>query len=492
MFRLIALLLTAVAVVGITAPTVVAALRRRLYLRDLWQRATSIAPPRYLDVDRLLGFHRRTFANAEMVVTLAQAQQNAQTDLDVSVIDEFRTNQIMDLLQFDDAVNPAGGGATLTYGYRRLVALTDAAFRAINSEYTPSEVTTEQFTVDLKVLGGSFQIDRVLSRIGPRASGEVALQMGQKIKATQAKFGDSVINGDSDADPDGFDGLSKALRGSTTEDTDLHDWSDTMDEAQSFQVLEDLDEFLALLNGEPGAIIGNRRAIAKIRSAARRTSQYTRTPGPGATSLESYGNARLIDAGQKAGTNTDVITVGSVDLDNTSYTATVTGTPTGGTFSLLVTIDGDDQETGTIAYDASAATVKAALEALSNVPANSVTVTGSAGGPFTITFAGALSEVVVTLALSDNNLTGGTTPSVTVTEAATTTDTTGVTSLYAVRFALDGFHGVTTVGSPLIETWAPDFTKAGAVKTGEVEMGPVAVALKQTKSAAVMRNVKVA
>jgi hypothetical protein len=37
----------------------------------------------------------------------------------------------------------------------------------------------------------------------------------------------------------------------------------------------------------------------------------------------------------------------------------------------------------------------------------------------------------------------------------------------------------------------PDFTVAGAVKTGEVELGPVAVALKRTKAAAVKRNVKV-
>jgi hypothetical protein len=44
-------------------------------------------------------------------------------------------------------------------------------------------------------------------------------------------------------------------------------------------------------------------------------------------------------------------------------------------------------------------------------------------------------------------------------------------------------------GAPLVQTWTPDFASAGAVKTGEVEMGPVAVALKSTKAAAVLRNV---
>ena len=66
----------------------------------------------------------------------------------------------------------------------------------------------------------------------------------------------------------------------------------------------------------------------------------------------------------------------------------------------------------------------------------------------------------------------------------------GLTSIYAVRLGLDGFHGVAVPGK-LINWWMPDFSVAGAVKTGEVEMGPVAVALKATKAAAVLRNVRV-
>lgn len=314
-----------------------------------------------------------------MPVTLAQAQQNAVDDVDLAVIDEFRTNSIMELLTFDDVVNPVGGGGTLTYGYRRLAELGTAAFRAINAEYTPTEVSTTKHSVDLKPLGGAFQIDRVLSRVGPAASGEVALQMSQKIRATQAEFGNAVINGDSSADADSFDGLSKALAGSTTEVTTTIDWSPTMDEAASFAVLDALDELLALLDGAPGAIITNAKALAKIRSAARRTSMYVREPGPRSTYVESYGGARLVDAGKKAGTNTDVIPVRSG----------------------------------------------------------------------------------------------------------------GLTEMYAVRFGLDAFHGVSMAGAPLVQTWLPDFSKAGAVKTGEVEMGPVAVVLKRTKAAAVARSVKV-
>ena len=88
---------------------------------------------------------------------------------------------------------------------------------------------------------------------------------------------------------------------------------------------------------------------------------------------------------------------------------TITGTPTGGTFSLSVEyLDGPDQETGTIVYNASPANVKTALVALddgytasdwttsgTNLPGGTVTIVPPAG-------------VVVTF--SDNNLTGGTSP----------------------------------------------------------------------------------
>ena len=66
------------------------------------------------------------------------------------------------------------------------------------------------------------------------------------------------------------------------------------------------------------------------------------------------------------------------------------------------------------------------------------------------------------------------------------------TDLYAVRFGLDAFHGVSMGdGSPLVNSWLPDFSTAGAVKTGEAELGPVATVLKRTKAAGVFRNIRV-
>lgn len=68
---------------------------------------------------------------------------------------------------------------------------------------------------------------------------------------------------------------------------------------------------------------------------------------------------------------------------------------------------------------------------------------------------------------------------------------TGLTDIYAVTFGMDALHGASVAGKPLVQTWMPDFSVAGAVKTGEIEMGPTAVVLKSSKACGVLRKVKV-
>lgn len=318
-----------------------------------------------------------------MPVTLAEAKKNVQDALTLGVIDEFRkSNWLLNNITFDDAVSPTGGGATLTYGYTRLVTQPTAAFRAINTEYAPQEVTKQRYTVDLKVFGGSFEIDRVIAGMGGIIN-EVTLQMQQKIKAAQALFNDTVINGDSAVDANAFDGLEKALTGSSTEfipgaAIDLST-SDAID-ANYKKFLDLMDEFLALLDGRPSALLMNSKLWAKIRACARRSSAYTETKDEFGRNVSTYDGIPLIDVGEKPGSNNPVISV-----------------------------DG----------------------------------------------------------------------------------TTGETSLYAVRLGLDGFHAVSMAGQPPVRTWLPDFSTAGAVKKGEVEM-VAAVALKATKAAGVFRKIKVA
>ena len=69
---------------------------------------------------------------------------------------------------------------------------------------------------------------------------------------------------------------------------------------------------------------------------------------------------------------------------------------------------------------------------------------------------------------------------------------TNLTDLYAASFGLDALHGASVSGNPLVQTWMPDFTTAGAAKSGEIEMGPAAMVLKNLRACGALRNVKVA
>ncbi|MFF4701252.1 major capsid protein [Streptomyces chattanoogensis] len=328
-----------------------------------------------------------------MAITLADAKLNTLDDIDLTLIDEFRKSSwLLDNLTFDNSVNPAGGGATLTYGYTRVIEERGANFRPFNTEYDVAEARRARFTVDLAPLGGAFQVDRVLASLGPAASNEVALQMGQTVKSARAFFADQVINGRRDSTPGaetGFDGLDVALAASSTEmgTGQVLDWTGATlgdGRAAAHDALDVLDEWLGLLDGTPSAILGNKRTIARVRSLARRAGYYTRSEDSFGQTVESYAGIPFVDLGEKAGSSDPVIGI-------------------------------EDRE-------------------------------GLGSG------------------LSD---------------------------LYAVRLGLDGFHGVSTVGTQLVRQWLPDFDTAGAVKRGEVELGPVAVALKATKSAAVLRNIRV-
>lgn len=315
-----------------------------------------------------------------MAVTLAEAKKNVQTAMQMSVIDEFRKNNfILDNITFDDAVSPTGGGATLTYGYTRLKTQPTASFRAINSEYTAQEVTKEPITVELKVFGGSFEIDRVISNMGGIVN-EVDLQLTQKIKASQALFNDTFINGDTSKDSNCFDGLDKALKGTSTEfDEGVIDLSTSAKVSENYMYFLDmLDEFIGGLDGTPSFIAGNTKMIAKLRACARRAMMYQVTKNTLGETIESYSGIPFVDLGAKAGSNDDVV--------------------------------------------------------------------------------------------------------------ATKQD--GTTSLYAGRLGLDGLHGVSMAGVSPVQTWLPDYTTAGAVKKGEVEM-VAALALKSSKAAGVFRKIQV-
>lgn len=72
-----------------------------------------------------------------------------------------------------------------------------------------------------------------------------------------------------------------------------------------------------------------------------------------------------------------------------------------------------------------------------------------------------------------------------------TSEEDGTSPIYFARLGLDGVHAVTPDGQKAPKTYLPNLSLPGAVKTGEVEMIS-AMVVKATKSAAVLRGIKVA
>lgn len=239
-----------------------------------------------------------------MPITLAEAKVGMTDKVDQQVIDEFRRSSLLlDMLTFDDTVSPGTGGSTLTYGYTRLKSPSTVAVRKINTEYTPGEAKREKATADLVILGGSFEIDRVIAETSG-AVDEMDFQMKEKIKAGANYFHNLVINGSSATSGTGyvtgtFDGLKKVLSGSETEITSEADisTSDLLDENYN-AFLDELDAFISMLAEKPDILLMNNQMLTKVRAAARRAGFYERSTDGFGRVVEKYNGIPMQDAGQ--------------------------------------------------------------------------------------------------------------------------------------------------------------------------------------------------
>lgn len=126
------------------------------------------------------------------------------------------------------------------------------------------------------------------------------------------------------------------------------------------------------------------------------------------------------------GLDTTAAAASSISAINEVQTLTISGAPTGGTYTLSYA----GQTTAAIAYNADAAAIQAALIALSTIGASDVVVTGA--GPFVITFGGALAgQDLATITADGALLTGGSSPDAAVVE--TTAGAPGISVSATVR-----------------------------------------------------------
>ena len=233
------------------------------------------------------------------MITLEQAKVGMADKVDQMVVDEFRRGSwLLDNLVFDNAVSPGTGGSTLAYGYVKLKTPSTAAFRQLNTEYTPNVAIREEETAYCKPFGGNFKIDRVIINTSGSVN-ELNFQMREKIKGATNLFHHTVINGDRAQRPDEFDGLDVFLTGSSTEYNatgapfDISA-SNLMDSSYN-RFLDMMDEFMSGLDDEPTALLANTALAVKIRGLARRAGYFTRKEDAFGRKIAAWNDIPILD-----------------------------------------------------------------------------------------------------------------------------------------------------------------------------------------------------
>lgn len=239
-----------------------------------------------------------------MAILLKDAQNLSQSKLTNKIVDEFRKCPLLDAIPFDNTVKPQSG-KTLAYVFNKVTTQPKAGARKINGEYTSQETKTTPETVILKVMGGSYELDRVIAADEKQVVDHVQFQSTQKAKATRAYFLDQFINGDVAVDADGFDGIDKAVKGTVTE----YNTDTVLDLSTSEAIDKNYKTFLYLLRRaeakmveKPTHYLMNSDMYAVFQTIADRVPNIRYDKDAFGEDIIKYGKSVLVDMGDKPGT----------------------------------------------------------------------------------------------------------------------------------------------------------------------------------------------
>ena len=206
------------------------------------------------------------------------------------------------------------------------VGMADKVDQQVIDMFRRSSLLLDRMIFDNIIMGGSFEIDRVLQNTSG-AVDELAFQAEQKIKATANYFHNLVINGTSASTGAGyvtntFDGLKKLLSGTSNEITSEVQITTAAELTSNYNAfLDELDSFLTVLDGTPSMLLMNSKMLTKLRGAARRAGYYDRSKDDFGRYVETYNGIPLMDAGKYYNGSATVDTVA-----DTAATASTFGT----------------------------------------------------------------------------------------------------------------------------------------------------------------------
>ena len=256
-----------------------------------------------------------------MAMTLAEMKVGMTDKVSQQVVDTFiRESEVLELLPFDNCISPQGG-STLTYSYIQKKLPSTTAYRAINTEYGKSVATVEKKTAELAILGGAFEIDRVIKQAEGMYN-NMSFQIKEKILSAIGTFHNGMINGDQAVEENGFDGLDKFLVGQDTEfGTGAY-----IDLSNTAQAKANADEFyeaiITLINRtHADALFVNELMKTKIQTIARILGYKTESEEAFGRTITTIGEnkVRLIDLG-------NIVTVKDIEGVKTAEETAIIGT----------------------------------------------------------------------------------------------------------------------------------------------------------------------
>lgn len=199
------------------------------------------------------------------MITLAELATNSDDKLVQGFVNEVITDSfLLSRMTFDDCLT-SSGTSDLAYAYKRVKTPMTAAFRALNSEPALTAPEIERVTTSVGILSDSWKLDRV-SKDAAEDLYEVYIK-GSK-DAIIRKFNKTVISGDTEVEENGFDGLDKAVTGSSTEFVSAVDLS-SVDKASALAFATEMDELFGSLSRTPDALMMAPKSLVRVNAVCR-------------------------------------------------------------------------------------------------------------------------------------------------------------------------------------------------------------------------------
>lgn len=199
------------------------------------------------------------------MITLEELATNSDDKLVQGFVNETITDSyLLGALTFDDCLT-SSGTSDLAYSYKRVKTPMQAKFRALNTEPADTKPEIERVTTQVAILSDSWKMDRVTK---DAAEDLYQLYMEGSKNAIIRAFNATLINGDTDKDANGFDGLDKAIKDSSTDFTSKVDLT-SIDKESALAFASEMDTLLSELMRTPNALLVSPSMKVKINAICR-------------------------------------------------------------------------------------------------------------------------------------------------------------------------------------------------------------------------------